>query len=932
MGKFCTGQRWISETEPELGMGKVANADNRFVEIHFCAGEKRTYAAASAPLRRVRFKAGDSIQRIDGKSCIVQSVAEESTGGLIVYHCGKDVLREDELADTVVYSSPDKRLLAGIVDASVDFDLRSEILTLQTGIRQSPVKGFVGGRIDLLPHQLFIAHTVSSRKLPRALLADETGLGKTIEACLILHRLIVTGSVERALVLVPEPLVHQWFVELLRKFNLSFRLFTKEYVREIDLESGNPFLEQQFSICSVEEFSGNPKVGAGAVTAEWDLVVVDEAHHIALGSKAYTLLAELALKSPGLLLITATPEQFGREGHFARLQLLDPNRYTSFETYRQESERLQKISGFIDSYMADNGVNPDMIDPEDLQIPITPELLELVSFEPEGQKEPVALKAVSLARLIDLYAIGRVQFRNTRRAIRGFPVRNVEMISLEAADEQKEMIGNELQLELCGTNIDQISISRDDPRVIWLAELIRERSTEKVLVICRSKEKATSIQRGLQYHVKVDIALFHEDMTIIQADRSAAWFSEDQGARVLVSSDIGSEGRNFQFCSNLVLFDLPYNPELLEQRIGRLDRIGQRASIWIFVPFVQGTPQEVLARWYHESLNAFSMNVPAAGAVFEEIRSRLEMILKGKGATGEVHSFIKDSRELCVQLTEEISRGRDRLLEISSFQPQKADALLEQIRFEEKNRRADALMQFLFRKYGVALEDAGDNRYALLTEYVTDHAFPLPRQERPVITYDRQTALFRDNIEFLSIDHPMVLGAMELFLSSENGTSAYVLWQDSLVKELALESLFVLECTAPSAVNADRFLPPIPLRVVVNHSGQNVTQRYQVPPVLVNGSINKLLSNLSVVRVISEMLRAGQKYAGEMAEPVIAAAGEKMSRFYEQEITRLEQVRIFGGKTIQNEISILKQEEKELTGYLSGARVRLDSIRLIKRG
>src|SRR4029434_4691478 len=113
---------------------------------------------------------------------------------------------------------------SGNVSPSSVFDLRYRALQLQYERRRSPVRGFVGGRIGLIPHQLFIASEVTSRQNPRVLLADEVGLGKTIESCLILHRLLLTGRVQRVLILVPESLVHQWFVELLRRFNLWFSI------------------------------------------------------------------------------------------------------------------------------------------------------------------------------------------------------------------------------------------------------------------------------------------------------------------------------------------------------------------------------------------------------------------------------------------------------------------------------------------------------------------------------------------------------------------------------------------------------------------------------------------------------------------------------------------------------------------------------------
>src|SRR5207302_8514664 len=135
---------------------------------------------------------------------------------------------------------------------------------------------------------------------------------------------------------------------------------------------------------------------------------------------------------------------------------------------------------------------------------------------------------------------------------------------------------------------------------------VRDLYPEKVLLICRTPVMVTAIETALRERVKnLKAAVFHEGLSLVQRDRNAAWFADPHGASVLLCSEIGSEGRNFQFAHHLVLFDLPGDPELLEQRIGRLDRIGQTATIRIHVPFGRGSESEVAARWYHEGLNAF---------------------------------------------------------------------------------------------------------------------------------------------------------------------------------------------------------------------------------------------------------------------------------------------------------------------------------------
>ena len=119
-----------------------------------------------------------------------------------------------------------------------------------------------------------------------------------------------------------------------------------------------------------------------------------------------------------------------------------------------------------------------------------------------------------------------------------------------------------------------------DPRVAWLQEQLRALRPQKVLVICAHKETAIALEHFLHLKAGIRCAAFHEDLSLIERDRAAAYFAEDaSGAQALICSEIGSEGRNFQFAQHLICFDLPLHPDLLEQRIGRLDRIGQGSDI-----------------------------------------------------------------------------------------------------------------------------------------------------------------------------------------------------------------------------------------------------------------------------------------------------------------------------------------------------------------
>jgi ATP-dependent helicase HepA len=244
MSVFIPGQRWISESEPELGLGTVVQAGRSRVQVVFkAAGETRTYAVDQAPLKRVRFRVGDTIRTQADHEFIVKEVVEQH--GLLIYVHDRQRLPEAQVSDRVSLQGPQERLIAGRFDTSAAFLLRRRTLELLHRSRKSPVRGFGGGRIDLIPHQLYIAHEVTHRHAPRVMLSDEVGLGKTIEACLILHRLLLSGRANRILVLVPESLVHQWFVEMLRRFNIWLHIFDAERCASIEAgePDANPFLD-----------------------------------------------------------------------------------------------------------------------------------------------------------------------------------------------------------------------------------------------------------------------------------------------------------------------------------------------------------------------------------------------------------------------------------------------------------------------------------------------------------------------------------------------------------------------------------------------------------------------------------------------------------------------------------------------------------------
>lgn len=606
---FALGQRWISDTESDLGLGTVVALDARTVTLMFAASEEnRVYARSDAPVTRVIFNVGDVVDSQQGWSLQVEQVVEDQ--GVYTY-LGTRVdteesgvaLREIFLSNQIRFNKPQDKLFAGQIDRMDNFVLRYRALTNQYQQHKSPMRGLCGMRAGLIPHQLYIAHEVGRRHAPRVLLADEVGLGKTIEAGMIIHQQVLTGRAERILIVVPETLQHQWLVEMMRRFNLHFSIFDEERCVEAFSEADNPFETQQYVLCSLDFLRKSRQRFEQALEAEWDLLVVDEAHHLEWHpekpSREYQVIEALAEQTPGVLLLTATPEQLGRESHFARLRLLDADRFYDYEAFVKEEEQYAPVADavtalFSGEKLSDEAKNKitELLSEQDVE-PL------FKALESHASEDEIALARQELIdNLMDRHGTGRVLFRNTRAAIKGFPVRNVHLLPLEIPSQYTTsmrvagMLGGKLTPEARAMKMlypeeifqefegEESSWWQFDSRVNWLLEKVKAKRSEKILVIASRASTALQLEQALREREGIRATVFHEGMSIIERDKAAAYFAQEEGgAQVLICSEIGSEGRNFQFANQLVMFDLPFNPDLLEQRIGRLDRIGQKRDI-----------------------------------------------------------------------------------------------------------------------------------------------------------------------------------------------------------------------------------------------------------------------------------------------------------------------------------------------------------------
>ncbi|MFT4853598.1 MAG: ATP-dependent helicase HepA [Candidatus Azotimanducaceae bacterium] len=984
MSEFHEHQKWISTAEPELGIGRITQVSDRTVSLTYdLASEQRTYARQKAPLTRVEFKIGDLVTSRDDITICVETIEEKDA--LMTYYgpvqniepAVNGAIGEIDLDPNLRFSKPEDRLFTHQLDDNSWFNLRYNTRQALARLAKGEARGLYGPRVSLIPHQLYIGHEVAQRFAPRVLLADEVGLGKTIEAGLIIHQQLITGRAARVLIMVPPALTFQWFVEMIRRFNLHFTVLDEErcqliiadnaagtgdYLNDSDEERDNesmhgtratfnPFEAQQLMLCNLDLFLDNPRRLEQALATEWDLMVVDEAHHLQwtphAASPEYQLVEQLANVAQGLLLLTATPEQLGREGHFARLRLLDPSRYQDFARFQQEERHFAEIAEFVrqlstnvpsaSGHVSSEPSLSAALATQQKSDQASKARLALLSMTGIDVDKPVNDNAL-IDAVLDRYGTGRVLFRNVRASVKGFPRR----IALPHALPAPSLPGVDIGYF---PEDDMPDWTSNDPRISWLANLIVDHPDVKILLICARRSTVMALDQTLQGILPVRTTLFHEGMDLVSRDRAANYFAEtDRGAQLMLCSEIGSEGRNFQFASHLVLFDLPLGPDLLEQRIGRLDRIGQRQDVKIHIPYIEHSATARLYQWYAEGLGLFVGPNAIAQGLFDELYADFEKI---GNIASQLKDFIGRSKTLNEARQSQLKQGRDQLLALNSHRPDVSARIVTAV---DEQAGGAALMEYMelsFERFGLESEPLGDavwrvkpsdtmaRHYAVSAETMDHFHYPELPEDGLRYTFDRATALAREDVLFLTWEHPLVQQAIDLVSSDIHGNSTMIAVKhpDLPAGTLLVETLYIADCVAPKGLMVDRYLPPRVIRLLMqpgltdisDHMAWNDFEvvKLDVPKSALGGIVESQRGG------IKKMLEAARTLAKSQLMDLRTQAADRAATALDLEIDRLSALQRINDTVRSTEIEHLKETRSQLLQVIARADVRLDGIRII---
>jgi ATP-dependent helicase HepA len=242
----------------------------------------------------------------------------------------------------------------------------------------------------------------------------------------------------------------------------------------------------------------------------------------------------------------------------------------------------------------------------------------------------------------------------------------------------------------------------------------------------------------------------------------------------------------------------------------------------------------------------------------------------------------------------------------------------------------------VFDHYSIHAEELGHRTYRLGSAHVFADFFPGLPAEGLTVTCDRQQALSREDLQFLTWDHPLVTGALDLLLGSEQGNSSFARWPDREHAGLYLEAIVVLECIAPAHLHADRFLPATPLRVLVDHRGEDSSTEINtamLAKVLIKGNGHTLLERSEFrEELLPNLIERAQELATQAVTGIVLRARTSMATQLGHEIVRLNELQKANRSVRPEEIQLLVEQRNALDRHLQEARLRLDAIRLIQRG
>jgi ATP-dependent helicase HepA len=774
-----------------------------------------------------------------------------------------DTGEEDEMPESEVRALPPRSdllttLREGRVGDAKAFTLRKQSLMLDDERRCDALGALLASRVMVKPHQVGVVQRVLSARRPRFVLADEVGLGKTIEAGMVFSALRLAGLARRVLVVAPSHLTVQWLVELFHKFNQLFTLMDSDRHAQSLKEQPDvsPWARFPLVVTSLEMLSRTDehRKAVAHEDAFWDLVIIDEAHHLK-GEKAFEAAQALAGNSWGLLLLTATPMQLDPAEYHGLLTLIDAATAPSVKGFEERLARQEELSGAVRALLEGNE-------------PAAAVKALAKRFPDDAKLQKLKERDALLEHLAETYSLSERLVRNRRAVVGGFSTRRLHRHPVKLSHEELKtrdaalaaLASSTLRGAPLANVLRRLESSpaafagavRANPalkaadlklpardakfgaflgvlRGIWASE-----PAAKVLVFTESRDTLEALQAELGREGTEALG-YHGDLPLVERDRQVARFRDPEGPLVLLCTEVGGEGRNFQFAHHLVNYDLPWSPATVEQRIGRLDRIGQTKPVEIHVFDPAGTLAADVLMLLADAVGVFGETVGGLDAVLEEVEDRLaELALLPREARMAYAAELKAKVEAA---RAQVKRAYDPLLDLRSFDKPAVERLvaraqarmgIEADEDEEQSledglwsvardldERLEESVTELAKRVGLRV-DTDEEVEAFQCAFHFGHALKVEAlpgldvmEDRTVLgTFWRDTAVEAEELEYFATGHSLVEALFGFLRDGPYGRSGFrFIERRGTLKGRGLELLYHVQLPEPEDTSPGARVP-----------------------------------------------------------------------------------------------------------------------------
>ena len=779
------------------------------------------------------FEVGENVQFAGGRGEITKIEERPNGSHLLHVYTTEGELRRlpsglphIEKLDSVV-----DRLAAGQIDDPLHHDLRERATRLDLAYKYDRFLSLTNNRIEIEPYQVQAAYEILNSYDHRYLIGDEVGLGKTIEAGIVIEELIARGRADRVLIVAPAPLAVQWQAEMREKFDRNFVIYDRETVRthRKSHPNQNVWAQEDLIITSIDFAKQDDVLEAlRNLQPEWDIAVFDEAHHLTARrssddsmerTQRYRVGEAVANNSDALLLLTGTPHKGKSDQFYFLISLLDPYRFGHESQISPDALENLMIRRLKDDMHDTDGtrmfpeknieaLGVDMSPAErKLYDDVTEYIREYYNLARQEDNQAAGFTMVIYQKRLvsSIYAI-RKSLENRMRAIQNdgvgqtlpddvqelIPRYRTEPETLTEAERSR--VEEALETVTATLDPEQVQEELDRVRQLWeqakaietdskasllkefVDRILREDPDEKILIFTEYTDTLEYLRD--QIFADHDVAQVYGDLDQARRRREMKKFEHE--ANLMLATDAAQEGLNLQFAHIMVNYDLPWNPIRIDQRMGRLHRYGQEHTVEIRNLFFKDTRESEILSLLIEKTDQIEsdlgMRSDVMGRILEDIdldETIMSAIADGTPTdevVADVEATIEERRKALTTVENEFLI-RDRF-DLSENDKEILDVIERSQHGEVSEDDIEILVREFFDMFdgeikGVRPGPARKGGDVYQLEVPKVLSGQQVAGRYPMATFTKEVAMEQDDVEFIALDHPLVQSLIDFCLNSD---------------------------------------------------------------------------------------------------------------------------------------------------------------------